>query len=129
VTWISPVADERTRSVQVRAELGNADRSHRAGEFGAGRIVLREEKSSLVVPSEAVHWEGDCNVVFVRDKDYEKDGAAKVFHVRQVRPGAKDVVAGRAVTEIAGLAPGEWVAVANSGLFRSELLKNFLGAG
>ena len=34
------------------------------------------------------------------------------------------------VTEIvAGLLPGEWVAVTNSGVFRSELLKNDLGAG
>jgi len=130
VAWISPVADERTRTVPIRAEFANPDRRHRAGEFGSARIVLREEPRALLVPSEAVHWEGDCNVVFVRDRDYEKDGVKKVFHVRQVRPAAKDMINGRAVTEIAGgLAPGEWVAVANSGLFRSELLKNNLGAG
>jgi len=130
VTWISPAADERTRTVQVRAELDNADRTHRAGEFGLGRVVLREEKKAIVVPSEAVHWEGDCHVVFVRDRNFEKDDQSRVFHVRQVRPGAKDVLAGRHVTEIAGgIVPGEWLAVANSGLFRSELLKNNLGAG
>jgi cobalt-zinc-cadmium efflux system membrane fusion protein len=34
------------------------------------------------------------------------------------------------VTEVAaGLLPGEWVATTNSGIFRSELLKNDLGAG
>jgi membrane fusion protein, heavy metal efflux system len=130
VTWVSPVADERTRSVQVRAELDNAGRTCRVGEFGVGRVVLREEKKAIVVPSEAVHWEGDCHVVFIRDRNFEKDDQSRVFHVRQVRPGAKDVLAGRNVTEIAGgIAPGEWVAVANSGLFRSELLKNNLGAG
>ena len=53
-----------------------------------------------------------------------------MFHVRTVRPGAEDVAAGGPVTEVAaGVLPGEWVAVANSGVLRSELLKNNLGAG
>ena len=30
---------------------------------------------------------------------------------------------------VVGLLPGEWIATANSGIFRSELLKNDLGEG
>jgi cobalt-zinc-cadmium efflux system membrane fusion protein len=130
VAWVSPSADEDTRTVAVRVDLPNPDGTHRANTFGTARVVLREERNAVVVPSEAVHWEGDCNVVFVRDRDFEKPGAPKVFHVRTVRPGAQDVAAASPVTEIAaGVLPGEWVAVTNSGVLRSELLKNNLGAG
>jgi cobalt-zinc-cadmium efflux system membrane fusion protein len=130
VVWVSPAADERTRTVPVRVELKNVRDRHQARTFGTGRIVLREEPRALVVPSSAIHWDGDCHVVFVRDRDYERPESPKVFHVRKVRPGAKDVIGSRPVTEIAvGVLPGEWVASANSGILRSELLKNNLGAG
>ena len=68
ISWISTAVDEKTRTVQVRADLPNPDGRHLARTFGAGQIVLREEKDVVLVPSEAVHWEGDCNVVFVRDR-------------------------------------------------------------
>ena len=88
-------------------------------------------KEAVVVPSVAVHWEGCCNVVFVADRGFDRADGFKVFHVRKVRPGAKDVdPAGTPVTEvIAGVLPGERVAVTNSGVLRSELLRNNLGAG
>jgi cobalt-zinc-cadmium efflux system membrane fusion protein len=70
-------------------------------------------------------------VVFVADRGFDRPDGYKVFHVRKVRPGAKDVTpAGTPVTEvIAGVLPGERVAVEGSGLLRSELLRNNLGAG
>lgn len=129
IAWVSPAADEKTRTVPVRVDLPNPSDRHHANTFGTAKVVLRSEPKTIVVPSEAVHWEGCCHVVFVRDRDYE-DGGPKVFHVRKVRPGAKDVASGTAVTEIvAGVLPGEWVATANSGILRSELLKNNLGEG
>jgi cobalt-zinc-cadmium efflux system membrane fusion protein len=131
VAWVSPAADERTRAVPVRVDLPNPEDRHRANTFGTARIVLREEKDAVVVPTEAVHWEGCCHVVFVADRGFDEPSGFKVFHVRKVRPGAKDVTpAGTPVTEvIAGVLPGERVAVANSGVLRSELLRNNLGAG
>ena len=88
--WKSTQVDEKTRTVQFRAELPNPDGSLLANTFGTGHIVLREEKKAVVVPNEAVHWEGDCHVVFVRDKNFSREGAPKVFHVRTVRPGVKN---------------------------------------
>ena len=131
VVWVSPAADEKTRTVPVRVDLPNPSDRHPANTFGTAEVVLRAEKDAVVVPNGAVHWEGCCHVVFVRDRDYDAPGAPKVVHVRKVRPGAKDVpTPAGPVTEVAaGVLPGEWVAVANSGLFRSELLKNDLGAG
>jgi membrane fusion protein, heavy metal efflux system len=130
VAWVSPSADEKTRTVLVRLELPNVAGRHHANTFVSAQVVLREEPKAVVVPSNAVHWEGDCNVVFVQDKDFAKPGSLKVFHVRSVRPGAMDVTSAGQVTEIvAGLLPGEMVATTNSGILRTELLKNNLGAG
>lgn len=129
VTWISPSVDEATRTVPVRVKLPNAAGRHHARSFGTARIVLREDDKAVVVPKDAVHWEGDCYVVFVRDKNFEKS-KYKVFHVRKIRPGATDLAMASPQTEIAaGLLPGELVASVNSGILRSELLKNNLGAG
>ena len=126
VAWVSPAADEKTRTVPVRVDLPNPSDRHHANTFGTADVILRDEPEAVIVPTSAVHWDGCCHIVFVRDKSY-----SKVVHVRKVRLGATDQpgLAGP-VTEIAaGLLPGEWVAVTNSGVFRSELLKNDLGEG
>ena len=65
-------------------------------------------------------------MVFVRDKDYMKEGAYKVFHTRSVRPGVR---MGDTTEMIAGLLPGEVVVTKGSGVLRAELLKGNLGAG
>lgn len=126
VSWISTEVDTGTRTVQVRCELKNADGRLRNETFGSGEIVLREETDAIVVPGEAIHWEGCCHVAFVRDKNYFTEGAYKVFHTRSVRPGAKM----DGYTEvIAGLLPGEVIVTKGSGIMRAELLKGNLGAG
>jgi membrane fusion protein, heavy metal efflux system len=126
IVWISTEADHKTRTVKVRASLDNTEGHLRANTFGTGQVVLREESYAVVVPNAAVHWEGCCHVIFVRDKDFFKEGSPKVFHVRTVRQGAKD----EKYTEIiAGVLPGEVVATQGSGVLRSELLRNNLGAG
>jgi multidrug efflux pump subunit AcrA (membrane-fusion protein) len=127
LVWISTTADRQTRMVTVRAELPNPNGSLRNETFGAGKIVMREERSAVVVPSDAVHWEGCCNVVFVRDKGYaDKPESFKVFHVRMVRPGARN----ENHTEIiAGVLPGEVVASKGSDVLRGALLKSKLGEG
>jgi cobalt-zinc-cadmium efflux system membrane fusion protein len=126
VSWISTGADDVTRTVKVRVDLPNTDGRLRANTFGTGRIVLRDEPKAIVVPSEAIHWDGTCNVVFVRDKNYFQPSAPKIFHVRMVRPGVKD---GATTEVIAGLLPGEVIASKNSVILEAQLLKSNLGAG
>jgi cobalt-zinc-cadmium efflux system membrane fusion protein len=126
VSWISTAADDVTRTVQVRVELPNTDGRLRANTFGTGRIVLRDEPKAIVVPSESIHWDGTCHVVFVRDKNYFQPDAPKFFHVRSVRPGVKD---GEFTEVIAGLLPGEVIASKNSVILEAQLLKSNLGAG
>lgn len=126
VSWISTAADDQTRTVKVRVDLPNPEGRLRANTFGTGRIVLRDEPNAVVVPSEAVHSDGDCSVVFVRDKDFLRDGAPKFFHIRKVRLGVKN----EETTEIiVGLLPGEVIAGKNSVVLEAQLLKNNLGAG
>ncbi len=126
LAWISTSADDRTRTVKVRVDLPNVDGRLRANTFGNGRIVLREEPRAVVVPSEALHWDGCCHVVFVRDKHYLEPGAPKFFHIRKVRPG---VVQSNTTEIIVGLLPGEVIAAKNSVVLEAQLLKSNLGAG
>lgn len=126
IDWLSTSIDPKTRTVKARAVLDNQDGRLRANTFGMGRAILREEPRAVVVPNEAVQWEGDCHVVFVRDKDYLKEGSPKVFHVRKVRLGAKN---DRATEILAGVLPGEVVATNGAGVLRGELLRASLGEG
>lgn len=123
LTWISTAVDERTRTVDARAELVNPagkDRL-RASTFGTGRIILRREKGALVVPPESVQQVDADFVVFVRDKNYMKADAPKVFHVRPVRLGVRNELFAEVFS---GVLPGEFVAAKGSGALRNELLKN-----
>jgi cobalt-zinc-cadmium efflux system membrane fusion protein len=127
LAWIDTSADAQTRMVSVRVDLPNAMGRLRNETFGRGLIVLREEPEAVVVPSEAVHWEGCCHVVFVRDKGYfDSPESPKVFHVRTVRLGTKT---GDLAEIVAGVLPGEVVAAKGSDVLRAELLKNNLGEG
>lgn len=127
LVWISTTADQQTRMVTARAELPNPSGQLRNETFGTGRIVLREEQEAIVVPNGAIHWEGCCNVVFVRDRSYfDKPDSPKVFHIRTVRLGARNE---KATEIIAGVLPGEVVATKGSDVLRAELLKNNLGEG
>ncbi len=126
LTWISTDVDRTTRTIEVRGQLDNADRQLRNETFGVGSIVLREENNATLVPRSAVHWEGCCHVVFVRDRNFMKKGAFKVFHTRSVRPG---VTQSDTTEIIAGLYPDEIVVTSGSGVLRAELLKGELGAG
>ncbi len=126
LTFISPAVDEQTRTLRVQAILDNADHKLKANSFGTGWIVLREEPKAVTVPVDALQSDGDCQIVFVRDKAFLKDGSLKVFHARQVRVGARN---DSHVEILAGVLPGEVVASKGSAALRSELLKSSLGDG
>jgi multidrug efflux pump subunit AcrA (membrane-fusion protein) len=127
VSWISTSVDPQTRLLAVRAELPNPNGHLRDKTFGLGQIVLREEPDAIVVPNEAVHWEGCCHVVFVRDKNFvDGEDTPKLFHVRSVRVGVRT---DRYTEIVAGVWPGEIVATQGSDALRAELLKSNLGEG
>ncbi len=127
IDWISTSADSMTRMIQVRAVLENPDGRLRNEIFGTGEVILRTESDAIVIPTGASHWEGCCQVVFVRDKHYfDSPDSYKVFHVRSVRLGA---TSGKYTEIISGVLPGEVIATDGSDVLRAQLLKNNLGAG
>jgi len=126
VSWVSPAIDEKTRTLEVRVMLDNPDGKLRDKAFGSGRIILRQEPNAIVVPEEAVQSTSDASFVFVRDRNYLKEGAPKVFLVRQVRIGARS--AGY-VELLAGVLPGEVIATKGSTVLLAQLLRSNLGAG
>lgn len=126
IAWISPSIDEHNRTLSVRVVIENPDGKLRDHTFGTAQIVLREEPNAIVVPTEAVQSTADAHFVFVRDKNYFDEAAPKVFHVRQVRMGARD---GQHVELLAGVLPGEIIATKGSSVILAQLLRSSLGAG
>lgn len=126
ISWISPTVDPRTRTLQARVVLANTDGRLRDNTFGTGDILLRQEQKAVVVPRAAVQSTPDAKFVFVRDRDYFKDGAPKVFHPRQVRVGAHD---DQYVELLAGVLPGEVIATEGSAVILAQLQRSNLGAG
>jgi cobalt-zinc-cadmium efflux system membrane fusion protein len=126
ISWISPSVDVKSRTLKVRAEVENKDGRLRDKTFGIGNIVLREEPNAIVVPQEAVQSTTDAQYIFIRDKNYFKPDAPKIFHVRQVRLGAKK---GKNVEILAGALRGEVVVTKGSNVLLSHLLRNNLGEG
>ena len=124
--WIAPEADKVTRTVRLRAIVPNPDRSIVAHTFGTGRVMLRIEPKAIVVPVEAVQWEGCCNLVFVQEKNWFKKGSFKVVHARSVRIGARN---NQHAEILAGVLPGEMIVVQGAAAMKSELLRSNLGAG
>jgi cobalt-zinc-cadmium efflux system membrane fusion protein len=116
--WISPSVDEKTRMVHAHAEVPNREGRLRANAFGSAAITARNVEAALVVPTDAVQWEG-CNwVVFVAE-------SPTVFRPRKVRLGLRR----DGIVEIVfGLKPGEIVATAGSHVLKSHLFRDRLGA-
>jgi cobalt-zinc-cadmium efflux system membrane fusion protein len=75
IDWISTAVDEKTRTLQVRAQVenpasldpttGQTSYLLRAHTYGTGRVIIRDEQAALVVPQSAVHFDGASPFVFV----------------------------------------------------------------
>ena len=119
VRWVSSEIDSETRTLKARAEIGNAEGLLRANMFGKAEIFIQDKKPAIVVPKEAVQWEGCCNIVFVKESE-------TLFEPRKVRLGyetEKFYVAEQ------GLDAGETIVTTGSFLLKTEILKGSIGAG
>ncbi|HUE71750.1 MAG TPA: efflux RND transporter periplasmic adaptor subunit [Pirellulaceae bacterium] len=126
IDWISPAIDAETRMLHARVPIDNRARKLRDTTFADARVILRREPNALIVPKQAVHSTGDGFVIFVRDKNYFSKDAPKLFHVRQVRLGAKS---DSHIELLAGGLPGEVIASQGSGALLAQLLRGQLGEG
>ncbi len=119
IIWVSPYLDSHTRTGIVRARVANQAHNLRAGEFGQVTIINTHDSHAILVPKDAVQWEGCCNVVFVRE-------SLDRFRPRKVEladgPGSYYQVT-------KGLLQGEEVVIDGSFLLKTELKKTSIGAG
>lgn len=68
ISYVSPMADRKTRTALARVVLPNPDRRWRPGLFVKARISVGEVRLPLVVPKEALQRLENENVVFVEAK-------------------------------------------------------------
>lgn len=119
IAWVSTKIDPRTRTLKARAEFVNPEGMLKANMFGQAHVQVRDNEQALVVPKEAVQWDGCCNMVFVKEND-------TTFEPRKVRLG----LANEDLFEVRdGVREGERVVVAGSFLLKTEILKGEIGAG
>lgn len=113
VTWISDIVDDKTRTVKLRIELDNADRTLRPGSYARVTITARTG-TVLTVPASAVQRQGDQSFVFVTDE-------AGVFRKRDVTLGGRTR---DSVEVVQCLQAGETVVTSGAFALRSELEKS-----
>ena len=99
IKFISPVLDEIKRTAHVLIEASNADGALRGGMFVDLAIVLREEKTAVVVARSSVIQDGPVHFVFVKSGD-------NVYQKQDIAPGLSN---DQVVEVLSGLAPGDVV--------------------
>lgn len=109
VTSRAESADQRTRTFAVKVTLQNGDGALRPGMFGRGTVITAVERNALVVPEDALLYEGDAAYVFVVGQD-------NVAKRRAVTPGVHDGL----LVQISGVAAGERVVVQGQNLLRDN---------
>jgi membrane fusion protein (multidrug efflux system) len=98
----SPVVDEKTRTANIEAEVPNVDGRLRHGMFGRLNLVVERHADTLIVPLDAVSWEGDKQFVYrVKQGKLERT---------EVKPGLRNDVL---VEILDGVSENEVVAVGN----------------
>jgi len=98
VRYLSPIVDDVKRTARLVIDAENPAGILRAGMYVDASIVLREEKSAVVVPRGAILSDGSVSFVFVKEKD--------AFVKKDIHPGVGD---DRVVEVLEGLAPGDVV--------------------
>jgi RND family efflux transporter MFP subunit len=119
IDWISTAVDEKTRTLQVRAQVenlaahdgatGQTSYLLRAHTYGTGEVLIREEQAAVVVPQSAVNYDGASAFVFVLEK-----GA---FRRAEIEVGAKQE---GQVEVMSGLTEGMMIATAGSHALKAQ---------
>jgi cobalt-zinc-cadmium efflux system membrane fusion protein len=118
VIWVSQYLEPETRTGIVRARVAGRNDRLRAHTFGRAILKSADGQEALLVPKDAVQWEGCCNIVFVQEA------------IDRYRPTKVTIDRGnnhhyRVET---GLREGDLVVTAGSFLLKTELKKESLGA-
>jgi len=110
ITFIHPILNRKSRTVQVRLEFDNSDLSLKPGMFANVTLYVDPQPGAVVVPSEAIVRSGSREQVFVVR-------APGKFEPREVTLG---VSAGGLTQILSGVEAGEQVVTSSQFLIDSE---------
>jgi cobalt-zinc-cadmium efflux system membrane fusion protein len=83
VDAISPALDSATRSIRIRGQIDNPDRSLLSDMYGTLLVTVDDGRGSIVVPAEAVIHKLQSSYAFVRVRPPAEDGTV-AFERREV---------------------------------------------
>lgn len=119
VFYTGDVVDETTRTIRLKAEAKNSDRTLKPGTFVRVGIAGRHLDDAVQVPASAVQTQEGKSFVFVQKEPGE-------FERREVVVGHES---DHTVEVREGLKPGEPVVVAGTFALKSELMRGKLAEG
>lgn len=102
VSMISPIVDERTRTIRVKALLPNPDHRLRPGLFARAELGIARREDVVLIPEEAVLQRADGPVAF-RAVDGATRVERRVLQIGRIKSGEVEVVS--------GLSPGDSVVI------------------
>lgn len=117
ISYVSPMADKKTRTALARVVLPNPDRRWRPGLFVKARISMGEVQLPLVIPKEALQRLENENVVFVEAKGG--------YEPKHVSVGRSD---GSNVEILSGLFAGERYAAKGGFELKAIMMTRDMGA-
>jgi membrane fusion protein, heavy metal efflux system len=117
IIFVSPLVDQQTRTVTVRAAIPNVGGLLKPNMFGELSVGAGPEHQALMVPEHAIARENNSSFVFVRVND-------SLFTRRPVILGA---ISRDGVEITQGLTEGEHIVANGSFLLKSELMKESFG--
>lgn len=112
IVILSPVIDPDTRSAKAIAEISNAEKQWKLGDFVSAQLISGRSEANLIVPRDAIQTVKGKKVVFVNE-----DGG---FRMRPVTTGRED---SSSVEIVSGLEFGETIATKNTFVLKAELGK------
>jgi cobalt-zinc-cadmium efflux system membrane fusion protein len=119
VIYTSPVVDEQTRTITIRASIPNTNGRLKPHMFGELRIPIGGNTRGLLIPAESLQKDNTQNYVFVAIAD-------TAFERRDVSTG---MTVDGMIEVKSGITPGEKVVVKGAFQLRSELMKESLEGG
>ena len=102
ISYIDPVLDNSSRTLEVRTVLANQDGLLKPGMFIQGELQANTPKNTggdIGIPKSAVLWTGERSIVYVKTSE-----ELPVFEMREVQLGA---ASGNSYKVLSGLDPGE----------------------
>lgn len=117
ISFVNPMVDVNTQTVDVRVEIPNEAGLIKIGDFGKAKILLRSEldRPLVVVPREAVLINGSDSIAYVETEPGR-------FEFRQVKVAE---IMGEKISIAEGIEPGEQVVA--SGAFMLDSTFNIQG--